>query len=319
MKITLLKEEFIKTSYSVDTILTTNKSLVVMGVYSIKNKLNNKTYVGSSKNIIQRWKQHIGLAKSALYKKKYKLNNALRKYAFENFEFKLLEEVSLEKDLQLKEQYWIDNLNSYKAGYNTSPTAGSCKDYIWTMENREKVSKISLEQALEIRRRRTKGISNKQLAKEFNLHRTTITRICLGVTWNKENSLTSQQLRLRPSKNPIIPTSMLERKLKKSKFSIKQIEEIRKRYSEGQSLVSLSKEHNCHRDSIKRIVSGKWFPELPMYQPSPTLKLRRSTETIKIIKNKIALGASPEDIYKEFGMSSCSYYELKRGKTWKNI
>ena len=47
----------------------------MQGIYKIKNKINNKIYIGQSKNIIQRWEQH----KRNLSPSCTKLNNAFKK------------------------------------------------------------------------------------------------------------------------------------------------------------------------------------------------------------------------------------------------
>ena len=93
------------------------------GIYSIKNTVNNKIYVGSSKNILSRWSKH-----------KYRLNvsthgnshlqKAWNKYGKNTFMFSVIEycEISM---LENKEKFWIlklDALNRNK-GYNIRPGA----------------------------------------------------------------------------------------------------------------------------------------------------------------------------------------------------
>lgn len=98
----------------------------IMGIYSIKNKINDKIYIGSSIDIQNRWYIH----KSDLIKNKHHniyLQRAWKKYGEENFEFTIIELVENEGDLLEREQYWLDTLESYnsKKGYNINPTAGS--------------------------------------------------------------------------------------------------------------------------------------------------------------------------------------------------
>lgn len=92
------------------------------GIYCIKNIVNNKMYIGKSKNIYSRMYQH--LSDLNLGKRKSKnshLLNAWEKYGKDNFECFVIELLELNDDLvKNKELYWIqyyDTINR-KKGYN---------------------------------------------------------------------------------------------------------------------------------------------------------------------------------------------------------
>ena len=92
----------------------------MIGIYLIKNQINNKVYVGQSRNIEQRWRTHRNRPfnpHSIDYEKP--LYRAIRKYGIENFSFQVLEECSIEA-LNEKEVYWISQLNAMNPlfGYN---------------------------------------------------------------------------------------------------------------------------------------------------------------------------------------------------------
>lgn len=94
------------------------------GVYEIKNIKNNKRYIGSSKRIEGRWKDH----KSDLKNKKHHsihLQRAWDKYGDRNFEFNVLIYCS-ESDLSFYEKQLMDNYDAlnYKKGYNENPYVG---------------------------------------------------------------------------------------------------------------------------------------------------------------------------------------------------
>lgn len=94
-------------------------------IYSITNLIDNKQYVGktSKVNPYDRWRQHVQLAKS--------LNNlnennsahtmhiirAMHKYGIQNFKFRVIEECK-EDNINERESYWINKLDTYKNGYN---------------------------------------------------------------------------------------------------------------------------------------------------------------------------------------------------------
>lgn len=87
-------------------------------IYLIKNKLNNKLYVGQSiKGYLNRWRIHCFNARHPNKYTQY-IDRALHKYGIDNFELILLDTVDInEKDFM--EQYYIKKYNSlYPNGYN---------------------------------------------------------------------------------------------------------------------------------------------------------------------------------------------------------
>ncbi len=94
------------------------KFLKKSGIYCIVNCVNDKIYVGSSKNIKIRIANH----KNLLIKKKHgniHLQRAYNKYKLGSFSFEVLEYCNINKLLG-REEYWINfyKSNSNKHGYN---------------------------------------------------------------------------------------------------------------------------------------------------------------------------------------------------------
>lgn len=87
-----------------------------IGIYCIKNKINNKVYIGLSKNLERRKIQHISCLRGG-YHFNTKLQNAFNKYGEENFEWSILEYTDLDS-LSDKEVYYIKKFNSVEKGYN---------------------------------------------------------------------------------------------------------------------------------------------------------------------------------------------------------
>jgi len=100
------------------------------GIYSIWNKENSKIYIGSAVDINGRIKQH----KKELKEKKHH-SISLQKdwdiYGGESFSFDILEEVydPENKQLAAREQFWIDEFDSYESGYNENPIASRPHTY----------------------------------------------------------------------------------------------------------------------------------------------------------------------------------------------
>lgn len=95
----------------------------ICGVYQIKNKTTGKIYIGSSKDIHRRWKEHISeLNRNAHYNRH--LQNAWNKYGESDFDFTILEKCSEDAQIEV-EQLWIDKTHccDKSIGYNLSLTA----------------------------------------------------------------------------------------------------------------------------------------------------------------------------------------------------
>jgi group I intron endonuclease len=106
-----------------------NKFPKTNGIYKIYflDCKSKKIYVGSASSkdgFYGRWKSH----SSQLIKNKSGCNalqNAFNKYfTNDNLIFEIIEECDV-KDCLIKEQCYIDNLNSYNNGYNTRPNASN--------------------------------------------------------------------------------------------------------------------------------------------------------------------------------------------------
>lgn len=98
------------------------------GIYKITNIINSHSYIGLSKNIEQRIKEHYshglnGQRQDDLDKPLYK---AFRKYGIDNFTWEILEECP-EEQLKEREIYWIKKFNTYedRQHYNETP-GGDC-------------------------------------------------------------------------------------------------------------------------------------------------------------------------------------------------
>ena len=99
-----------------------NKNHKICGIYCIKNKINNKVYIGKSKNIYKRIYQHLyDLKNKRIKNENSHFLNAWYKYGEKNFEYFILEELNINENLcKEKELYWITKYNSIdrKFGYN---------------------------------------------------------------------------------------------------------------------------------------------------------------------------------------------------------
>lgn len=119
----------------------------ISGIYKITNIVNNKIYIGSSRNIKNRWFKHTALLRHNKHENKH-LQNAWNKYGEENFKFEIVEQCEVE-ELLIREQFYLDSLlfaqefisnkdiRFYKLGYNQTPISNG--DYN-TEESKRKIS-----------------------------------------------------------------------------------------------------------------------------------------------------------------------------------
>lgn len=84
-------------------------------IYRLRNKINEKNYIGQTTNFKRRMIRH--KADSKHPEPIYKVHRAIKKYGIENFEISVLEECT-EEMLDEREIYWISHFDSFNNGYN---------------------------------------------------------------------------------------------------------------------------------------------------------------------------------------------------------
>lgn len=110
------------------------------GIYIIKNKINNKVYIGQSKKLSQRYAGHIRRIKTKTHHNEI-LQRAFEKYGIDSFEYDILEEVLDDSLLNEREKYWIDfhgGINNENVYNLKDPLLNEYSDYV-----RSKLSKTN--------------------------------------------------------------------------------------------------------------------------------------------------------------------------------
>lgn len=84
-------------------------------IYKITNNINSLLYIGATTNALNvRWRKHKTCSKDVSYTSI--IYKAMRIYGVENFKIELIEQTN---DLECREQYWTDKLNTiHPNGYN---------------------------------------------------------------------------------------------------------------------------------------------------------------------------------------------------------
>jgi DNA ligase-1 len=201
------------------------------GIYEIKNIINNKTYIGSSTNIEQRWRKHISELNNNIHSNKH-LQSSWNKYGKENFKFNIIEITTKNKnEIILREQFWMDRTQCYNKeyGYNKRKEAQTNLGIVISTEGRKNISNGH------------KGNKNyfygKQRSQEV---KEKISKAKLG-------SYQSEGTKLKRS------VSQSGEKGNKSKLTENQVIEIRKLYKQNIGVVEIAKIFNVSPTTISRI------------------------------------------------------------------
>lgn len=188
-------------------------------IYKITNLINGKIYIGQTiQNLKDRWYRHCGYSGSE-GEQNMVIKKAIHKYGKENFTIEELESCQA-VDLNEKERYWINYYNSYKEGYNAtkggqdgakmpkliSKTQEIIDKYQKGLSLRKiaeeynvdhatiklllisnnitlrttRTYKLSQEQRKEIVDKINKGVSRKEVMKEYNLSKSYLSQLING-------------------------------------------------------------------------------------------------------------------------------------------
>lgn len=114
---------------------------IISGIYRITNLINGKVYIGQSKNIWSRYKDHF--ARKYDKDDKSYIHHAILHYGRENFSFEIIKETY---DLNYWEAFLIQMHHSYDSNYGYNLTTGGTfgarrtDDFIYTDEIKAKMS-----------------------------------------------------------------------------------------------------------------------------------------------------------------------------------
>lgn len=123
------------------------------------------------------------------------------------------------------------------------------------LKGRKASAKVSPEQVLEIRRRRSDGESYSSLMKAFDLQRLTIFRICTGRTWAVIEDTDDAA---------ILPGGMPRGEQRAgAKLTSEQVVSIRQRHAQGATYVALAAEFGIGQRTVGKIVKRQKWTHIP--------------------------------------------------------
>lgn len=199
-------------------------------VYMIKNKKNNKMYIGSSIDCKRRWRQHQWYLRNNQHPNKH-LQSSWNKYGEDSFLFLVIEECSDEEQFD-REQYYIDKYKPFSPnGYNISSNAGVgviCEQE-YKNENfiGEKHPNASLtnEEVVKIKEMLVNGYKAKEISEKYNYKMSLICKISSLNKWRKIGEEYNEELEKLKKKR--IDKDVIDQavKLRKEGYTYKEIGE----------------------------------------------------------------------------------------------
>lgn len=266
-------------------------------VYQIKNKVNNKVYIGSTSNLNKRWDTHRRRLNNNKHHSNY-LQNAWNKYGEGCFVFEILETLQSKKEMLDSEQRWLDKTLCYdkENGYNTCKVAGSPLGHKHTEEAKQKISA------------RMKGekhpFYNKTLSSQ---HKARIGSSNTGkIAWNKGLPVSEKErLRLK--------------QIRAEQITKPHSEETKNKISEklmGHVVSEKTKEKLRIANTGKRL-SEELKKKLSQIQREKHSAAKLTMEQVTLIRQLLEKKEhSQSEIAKMFSISQATVSAIKRNKLW---
>ena len=128
------------------------------GIYCIVNKINNKVYIGQTKQkFVKRYWHHLWCLRKNKHDNRY-LQKSFNKYGGQNFKFIVIHVLCTNEDINELEKNYIKKYNSFKNGYNLTlggDGALGCKmpkDYVEKMRERNRIANLGKKHSEETKR-----------------------------------------------------------------------------------------------------------------------------------------------------------------------
>ncbi len=189
-------------------------------IYLIKNNINNKLYVGQTRQgYITRFRQHIKLLKS---NESQAIHKAIKKYGKSNFFVELIETCNSLDELNEREEFWIKHYDSYHYGYNL------CMGGNQPRKPKIKIPKEILDKIIED----YKNLSLRQISVKYNF----------GITVIKNH--------LEANNIPILSRNKTSLNLSDQDKSL-----IAKLYQDGFTTIQISNKLNISERTVRRYKS----------------------------------------------------------------
>ena len=282
-------------------------------IYKFTNKINGHCYIGQTNNLQKRYNGH----KSEAFNEKASgywlpFHCAIRKYGIENFNYEILEEIAdgeNQKFIDEREKYFIAYYHSLKDenGYNVTIGGEGCPKPPLSYEEKLERSKLfTKEEIQDIQKRLLNDEEYDDIEKIYfpKLKRTFLVNINTGTNFYNPDF-----------KYPL-------KKNAKSKFSQKEIREIKNRIKSGEIYSSIQKDFNIKSAGfLSMINTGKYFYSEEDSYPLCNKGCRKTDNEFwvkGIINDILQTDLSLNKIAEKWGKSYSTVKNINAGRSHKN-
>ena len=296
----------------------------ISGIYKITNRINNKFYIGSSVNILNRYYRHISMLRKGCHNN-LKLQNSYNKNKEYNFTFEVISTCPKEYCIKL-EQWFIDNL---KPEYNIAPTAAS------TLGCRYKRKSNLSDEIINNILNDYVHYTNNDLANKYNLSIHIIDSILYSKQsfkdFNKDvvkNSKLTKDTTRNRMKNLHYHRKINKIKNGSIKLTMDNVYEIKKLYSLDYPTKEIANKFNVSKETVNSIINKRTWKDVPDYVIKSTdvkYNVKRKT-FLKYDKNLVENilqeyfqnNLSGKEIKEKFNLSS-NVYKILKGEFYKDL
>lgn len=267
-------------------------------IYIIRNRINDKVYIGQSINAAERFIQH---CKPSVIKDNLAIDKAIQKYGANNFWYEIIEEQI--ENYNEREKYWIDYYislvpNGYNimAGGEDPPVHYSIEHPLSVFDGIEEVHRIKQEL-------KDTMMSLQEIADEHNVSKRTIMRINQGLHYEELGD--TYPIRAVPRLNGKLSDEQVAEIIELLKYSYRQYEDISRQYGVSISAIKQINSGDCHP------LPGVDYP-IRRYKNSgkPSCTYDQVTEIADLLTNS---QMSCNQIAKCFGIDLQTVYIINNG------
>lgn len=261
-------------------------------IYIIRNKINDKVYIGQADFAWRRWGTHLRDAHS---KPKTVIDKAIKKYGEKNFWYELLE--SQIQNYDEKEIFWIKKYNSQVPnGYNVAPGGkgtGSGINHVSSSINSQEILDLIIDDI------KTGELPFEKIAKKYQIGFSVVQGINSGAYYHNEYL-----------KYPIREYFLSNEKLKRLIYSLK--------YELDKSIQDIANEFDLCPSTVSEINTGKertvnWV-NYPIRIGKITNPLYEKHEEIKELLLSTQL--TFQEIARKYNVAIGSIQAINVGKSW---
>lgn len=227
----------------------------MQGIYMWTNKINNKKYIGKSKNLANRKR---GYRNEINRGSNRPIIKEMRNIGINIFEYTILEKCDnfTEDKLLKREQFWMDYYNTQDKnyGYNVLDASNTISSFSNIGSSNSKAI-LNEEEVLEIRKSiYIEEIPPYELYKIYKdkISYDTFCKAYRGETWkNVDLSM-------------VKPRKIKRKGIKKAKLTKEEVVDIRKRFANKESITDIFQNYIgiCTRNTVKRIVEYKTWKNI---------------------------------------------------------